>query len=346
MSVPPALGVVAIGRNEGARLDACLGALVPLGLPIVYVDSGSSDGSPDRARSAGAEVVELDPSRPLSAARARREGCLQLTASHPELEYVFFVDGDCQTDPAWPAQAIAFLAAHPQVAAVCGRRRERDPHASRYNLLCDLEWNAPPGPCDAMGGDAVYRLTAYHAAGGFDPTVPAGEEPELCHRLRAQGWQLERLDAEMTLHDAAMTRWAQWVRRQYRSGYGGWDVERRFGIGIFRSILRSSYFWGIAYPLGALAIALLTGFFFDWRVAGLLLALAAAGLLVQILRITRSLVARGYPRCQARHLAYLLMAGKLPTALGALRARWDEMTGRQARLIEYKQSGQKPCAQR
>ena len=54
------LGVVAIGRNEGERLRSCLLALGPQSLPIVYVDSGSTDGSPDLAVSLGVAVVEFD----------------------------------------------------------------------------------------------------------------------------------------------------------------------------------------------------------------------------------------------------------------------------------------------
>ena len=44
------------------------------------------------------------------------------------------------------------------------------------------------------------------AASGFNATLIAGEEPELCLRLRQKGWEIWRLDAEMTLHDAAMTK--------------------------------------------------------------------------------------------------------------------------------------------
>ena len=54
------LGVVAIGRNEGERLRCCLNSVVGRGLPVVYVDSSSTDSSVELARSMGVEVVELD----------------------------------------------------------------------------------------------------------------------------------------------------------------------------------------------------------------------------------------------------------------------------------------------
>ena len=39
------LGIVTIGRNEGERLRRCLSSVVGRGMPVVYVDSDSTDGS-------------------------------------------------------------------------------------------------------------------------------------------------------------------------------------------------------------------------------------------------------------------------------------------------------------
>ena len=66
----PVIDAVVIGRNEGARLTACLASLEGQVRRLVYVDSGSTDGSAEAARLAGAEVVDLDMSRPFTAARA------------------------------------------------------------------------------------------------------------------------------------------------------------------------------------------------------------------------------------------------------------------------------------
>lgn len=68
------VAAVAIGRNEGARLVACLESMVGRVDPIIYVDSGSTDNSVAEARARGAEVVELDMSIPFTAARARNAG--------------------------------------------------------------------------------------------------------------------------------------------------------------------------------------------------------------------------------------------------------------------------------
>src|SRR6516165_251757 len=95
------LGVIAIGRNEGERLRRCLQSVMGRGFSIVYVDSGSIDGSVELARSLGASVVELDLSRPFTAARARNEGFERLCQMNPQVRFVQFVDGDCEVVEGW-----------------------------------------------------------------------------------------------------------------------------------------------------------------------------------------------------------------------------------------------------
>ena len=177
-------GVVVIGRNEGERLRQCLMSL-PRASVIVYVDSGSSDGSVQRARHLGADVIELDMRAPFTAARARNAGFRRLREISPDFEYVQFVDGDCELIDGWLEDAISFLNAHADVGAVCGRRRERYPERSIYNWLCDREWDGPVGDVRYSGGDVMIRADALEAVGGYRDDLIAGEEPELCVRLRA-----------------------------------------------------------------------------------------------------------------------------------------------------------------
>ncbi|HMC94328.1 MAG TPA: glycosyltransferase, partial [Polyangia bacterium] len=210
-----------IGRNEGERLRLCLRslgcapvsggegaatdapALAGPAPPCVYVDSGSTDGSVVLARGLGAHVVELDLGTPFTAARARNAGFRRLLEVAPGIAFVQFVDGDCEVVPGWLPRAARRLEERPELAVVCGRRRERFVGASLYNRLCDIEWDTPVGDARACGGDALIRRVALEGVGGYDPRLIAGEEPELCVRLRAAGFKVERLDADMTLHDAA-----------------------------------------------------------------------------------------------------------------------------------------------
>src|SRR5690606_11642871 len=128
------VGVVVIGRNEGDRLRRCLESLLTQGAgPMVYVDSGSTDGSAQMAGSLGVFVEHLDTEVPFTMTRGRTSVYCKLMEMHPELAWVQFVDGDCEVDRNWVAQGLTFLRSQPEVVAVCGFRRERFPERSAYN---------------------------------------------------------------------------------------------------------------------------------------------------------------------------------------------------------------------
>lgn len=314
------IGAVVIGRNEGDRLVQCLASLRGLA-QIVYVDSGSTDGSVSAAQAAGAEVVTLDLSEPFTAARARNSGLARLRESAVPPEFVQFVDGDCALQPDWIATAHAFLRDHPKAAVACGRRRERFPGASVYNRLCDLEWDTPVGEARACGGDALMRMTALDQAGGYDPTLIAGEEPELCVRLRKLGWQVWRLDAEMTLHDAAMARFGQWWIRSRRAGHAFAEGAALHGAPPERhgvTETRRALIWGLALPMATLVLAVVT----PWGWA-LLLAYP-----LQVLRLGL--------RSGDWMQAVFLTLGKFAETHGILGYWLGRMRRRQTKLIEYK----------
>jgi glycosyltransferase involved in cell wall biosynthesis len=295
--------------------------------PIVYVDSGSTDDSVALAHSRGVEVVALDMSIPFTAARARNEGFQRLLQLSPDLDYVQFVDGDCEVAAGWLAAARLFLDTHSEIAVVCGRRRERYPQHSVYNLLCDIEWDTPVGDAKACGGDAMMRVKAFVAAKGFRPDLIAGEEPELCVRLRAEGWKIWRLEQDMTMHDAAMLNFRQWWMREIRAGYAfangaflhGAPPERHWVVES-----RRNWIWGLGIPMFILAAVVAWGY---WSLA--LVAVYPA----QVVRLALS------GRRAAKEnwwRALFLVLGKLPEMLGQMLFYYNLRWGRQAPVIEYK----------
>ncbi|WP_339947426.1 glycosyltransferase family 2 protein [uncultured Albimonas sp.] len=339
----PEIGLVAIGRNEGERLRRCLAAarrLMGPGAPLVYVDSGSTDASLEIAAGAGARIVTIDPAVGFTAARARNLGAAALAegpGGGPDL--VQFVDGDCELVAGWLETARDRLLADPELAVVAGRRRERAPGASIFNRLCDMEWNTPTGPAAAIGGDAMFRRKAFDSVGGFDPDFICGEEPELCLRLARAGWRIERLDAEMTLHDADMHRWSQWRRRAERTGWAFAEGAAVHGAGperYNRREARRSLLWGLGLPVALLAAALLAAL--DAGLAGGVLALGTLGLagLVALRAARWRRRAFGDPWRDALLYGGLVMAGKPFEALGALRYRLARARGERGRIIEYK----------
>ena len=335
------IGFVAIGRNEGERLKLCLASLRRESPRVVYVDSGSTDGSAEFARSLGVEVVALDTSVTFTMSRARNAGWKTLLGQWPETGLVHFVDGDCELIEGWVAAAAEFLAAHPLAAAVCGRRRERFPQKSVFNRLCETEWNTPVGEAKSCGGDSLMRRDALEQAGGFNELLIAGEEPELCLRLRRAGWKIWRLDKDMTRHDANILRWSQWWRRNMRGGYGAADVAARtaadpsLGEALFGGQVLSAQRWvrGIACSLAAAIAAAAAGYW--W--AGTAIAIAIGGALVlQMARIARGVRRRCPDRRSAMEYGVLTVLAKLPQFLGIRKYERDRRCRTEAKLIEYK----------
>ncbi len=317
-------GVVVIGRNEGERVLRCL-THVDSSCVVVYVDSGSVDGSPAAVRALGIDVLELDPSRPFSAARARNEGWLHLLGTYKEkLQFIQFVDGDCELVGDWLGDASTFLAHNPTIAGVTGRLREKHPEVSIYNRLCDAEWDRPAGEIDAFGGIVMVRADALVKVNGYNADLVAGEEPELSHRLRAAGYKLWRLPGEMAYHDAAMTQFGQWFTRSVRNGFGGAFLVGVLKKGspdrlVWQRRLLSAWLWAVVLPILVMAAALVQ----PW-------AIFIIGIyFVQVARVAKSWHGRAaiaWPR------AVFLMLAKWPEC-------WGQVTywlSPRARSFDYK----------
>ena len=328
------LGIVVIGRNEGERLGLALRAVqtnAPAGAEIVYVDSDSVDGSVASARAHHAQVVQLDTTSPLSAARARNAGFEWLLKRNPTIRFVQFIDGDCELQPGWIETATSFLDLHPDAAVACGRRRERHPEASIYNRLCDIEWNTPVGCANACGGDALIRASAFREVGGYRCDVLAAEDDELCLRLRRAGWKIVRLDADMTTHDAAIIRFSQWWRRAqcagqaYAQGFAlhGRSPERHFARDCARIVG-----WSLLLPA--------TAILFSWWTHGLSLLLFGLYPLLAV-RIHRSTRRKGWDGVASAWYALLTVLAKFPALIGLLGFCLRALLGGRRSLIEYKQ---------
>lgn len=320
------IGAVLIGRNEGDRLVRCLASIQCGVSTIVYVDSGSTDDSVVLARRAGAEVVELDMSLPFTAARARNAGLAALLADGT-FDYVQFIDGDCQLQDGWITTAKVFLDSTPVAAVAAGRRRERFPQASIYNAICDREWNTPVGQAKACGGDALIRVAPFLQVGGFNPSLIAGEEPELCVRLRHAGWEVWRLDAEMTLHDAAINRFGQWWKRSRRGGYAAAEGAAMHGgapeyHGVVATVRALA--WGAALPMLILILMILVT---PWSII-----LISA----YVLQIFRLVCKDSIVNWESWKHAFFLMLVKFPETQGILEYGFSYLKKDQKFIIEYK----------
>lgn len=325
------LGIVVIGRNEGERLRQCFASL-PSGVPVVYVDSGSTDDSVGVAKSFCAEVHELDRVRPFSAARARNEGAERLNRLHPDVRLVQFVDGDCTLLPGWLDAAGAALDIDFGRGAVIGHVLERRVDATPYNRLCALEWISPPGDLTnygALGGIAMMRLTVLRELGGFNPEVIAGEDSELGARMYLAGYRVTKLDLPMATHDANITSFRQWWTRSVRAGHAIGQRAHLNGDTKLRDCVRersSTWVWGIGLPLVVATTLLPSG--------GSSLVLLGAYLMLfyRVVHFRRGL---GDSIGDAVFYARYLLLAKFANAIGLLRFQLNRLA-RRYEIIEYK----------
>lgn len=328
------LAVVIIGRNEGDRLDECITSAIRETSAIVYVDSGSTDDSLAIARKYGAMIVELDTSDGFSAAKARNAGASKLVEADVDCDFVQFVDGDCVLNPTWVDRGVAYLESNPEYAIVCGRRREKSPDVSIYNALCDREWDTPIGEALSCGGDSICRSDAFTEVGGFAETVIAGEEPELCVRLRQAGWKIRRLDAEMTLHDASMHHFSQWWSRARRAGFAYAQGATLHGRGPQRHWVREvcrAWIWAFIIPTVALLAVACFG------AIGLLPLLAYPLLWTKAFWAERQ---RAEPWKLSAAWATSCVVCKFPELLGQLQFVASKIRRKPFRPIEYKTGGE------
>lgn len=335
------VAVVVIGRNEGARLRAGLTDMVGQGWRVVYVDSGSRDGSVAMARALGVDVVELDRSAPFTAARGRNAGVAALAAQGPLPAFLQFIDGDCLLARGWLAAGIAALDSHPEAAIVTGWRRERWPLLNAFHAMTEVEWHGPTGPIAACGGDMLVRSAAFTAVGGFNAALICSEDEDFVQRIRKSGATALRLPAEMSLHDIALSRLGTWAKRCLRAGHGFAEVGDLHPPH-FAPERKRALFYGLALPaavVGAGIVAAVTGaFWVFWAMVALALGLYA----VSTWRVWRWLISPArdpqmvLPKGMALRVALLFTLAKFPQAAGML--RFYLRGGHQAapRLIEYK----------
>lgn len=332
MSNEAKTGFVAIGRNEGERLEMALTAIKRLhpAARVVYVDSGSTDNSVAFARSLDYQVVELDMSIPFTAARARNAGYQALLEVESDLEFIQFLDGDCELQAGWLEQALALFVERPTMGVCSGRRVERHPEHSIYNQLMDIEWNTPVGEVSAVLGDMCVRVAALQAVDGFDAGIIAAEDDDFCLRVAAAGYGIYRIDAVMSYHDANITRLSQWYQRSKRGGHGYANINRLHGAApphYFRRQIISVCLWGAVVP-ALFVIALLA--------SPSLAAIIAVLYCAAILKTGIKMVSNGLAVKIAFSYALLIYTGKVAEFAGICEYWKNSILSRQHVLIEYK----------
>lgn len=319
----PDIGVIVIGRNEGRRLISCLESVCKESKQVIYVDSASSDESVQIAKKFGAHVIQRTAEEHLTAASARNQGFEALLSYFPHVQFVQFLDGDSELFPGWLEKAKEALHQENDAGIVCGNLHEKNAEASLYNRLCELEWKRESGPIRSSGGIFMIRTELFAKVQGFNPTVIAAEDDELCLRIQREGWKILHLNLDMATHQASLLHFSQWWKRAVRCGFAyaqgfwlhGTSRERHF-VKEFRSVL----FWGLLLPLSALFFPfLLIGYPFLWG------------------KIFSASIKKGWEKNDAILYTSFCLLGKFPNALGLLTFHFDRLIGKKPKIIEYKE---------
>lgn len=187
-------------------------------IEIVIADNGSTDDSLSVAKRFGCRVIELDRNYGFA------EG-YNLAIAQTDAEYVILLNSDVEVTSGWIDPLIAYMDAHPDVAAVqpkvlswlhksqfeyagaaggymdklcypyCRGRIlsyvEKD--HGQYDTVTDVFW--------ATGACLCTRTRLYKELGGLDSDFFAHmEEIDLCWRMNSRGWRLACVPQSVIYH--------------------------------------------------------------------------------------------------------------------------------------------------
>jgi cellulose synthase/poly-beta-1,6-N-acetylglucosamine synthase-like glycosyltransferase len=295
---------------------------------MIYVDSASTDDSVERARQLGARVFQVNPARPC-ASIGRNAGWRAARAP-----IVLFLDGDTILEPQFVNNSL-HLFDDPEVAVVFGDRREIDTAGSIYNRVLDMDWLSAPGEVELCGGDALVRRSVLEQVNGYDENLIAGEDAELCSRIRGAGFKIVHLDQRMTGHDLAIHRFSQYWRRSVRTGFAYAEISQRlrgaplpvWSREARRNLIRGSAWMVILAGAPILSLA----------IHSLIPTIAMIAIVLVLAARTAN---RSKWRCAHFGTRFLYglhsQLGHIPILLGQLKYYRNRMSGQRERLIEYK----------
>jgi GT2 family glycosyltransferase len=277
--VPPVLSFIVPVRNDADRLRECLESIrratAAIESEIIVADNGSSDGSVDVARAAGARVLEM-PDRRVSELR-------NAAARFAGAPLLAFVDADHEIDPAWSETALRGLD-EPAVVAV-GAPYRAPADGTWVQRMYDRFRRHRPGSrvVDWLpSGNFAVRRSSFESVGGFDTTLETCEDVDFCQRLRRQGGRLLAIDRLRSVHHGDP--------RTLKALFLGelWRGRNNLRVSLSAPLTLRGAPSVLVPVLNLLALLALIGGLATWRLGGWRIALGGAGL-VALLTIVRGI---------------------------------------------------------
>jgi glycosyltransferase involved in cell wall biosynthesis len=159
---------------------------------VVVADNGSTDGTRRAAeawRSRLPRLVVVDAAARRGAAYARNAG-----AAAARGENLAFCDADDEVAPGWLAAVGTALRRHEAVACRTELRKLNSGATGSARGAVQRDglqyYGYPPFLPYSGGGQLALRRRVFEALGGFDETLLACEDTDLCWRLQLAGYRL------------------------------------------------------------------------------------------------------------------------------------------------------------
>jgi hypothetical protein len=241
MSAGATVAAVVPCRDEAPTLAACLASIraqEPAVSCLVVVDNGSTDGSLEIARRQ-ADVVLPGHG---SIGALRNQGA----AVVPHADALVFVDADVELDPRWLTVALREL----DSADLVGSRSLADPSASWVARRWAAIEAAQTHPQSLVWSQHLaIRGETFRRLGGFDETLPTGEDGDLSSRVRAAGGTVRLVEEMIAVHHGFPGAVGGFLRRErWHTASTGWF---RAMSAKSRGLVLGTAAWGV---LGAASV--------------------------------------------------------------------------------------------
>jgi glycosyltransferase involved in cell wall biosynthesis len=283
------LSIVIIGKNEVKNLPLLFDSL-PTASDVewLYVDSGSTDGSPDLAHFRGARVLVLDDQSVYAPATGRYVGTREAKG-----KWVLYLDGDMvlctqfkafinklrQDETVIPLSTAGFVGHtanyyHDNAGNEVSRRE----HVvfNRQEAGPADDWGKP---VSYHGGAVLYLRKAVIKAGNWNPALNQLEEIDLLSRIKANGKTVRAVDLPMVEH---ITPFLNSKEKLLLNFLPAWRGKKLYGAGqVFAARFRGGNLFSFirSYPYPFIIFAGLIAapaLYFIWSLLPLLVNLLIA----------------------------------------------------------------------
>lgn len=229
--------------GSAAELDALLARLEPirLGPQDTLVVADNRRDADRRTRAGGVRLVSAPGTR--SSYHARNVG-----AAAGRSPWLLFLDADVEWDGTLldayferaPEGRVAILAGtiedaplHDRASATAAER-----YAVAARTMSELNTlDALGRPPYAQTANCMVRRAAFEAVGGFEDGIRSGGDADLCWRLGAAGWEIERRAGAHALHRNRRTVRALLAQKARHGSGAAWLDRRHPGTFPRRSLL-------------------------------------------------------------------------------------------------------------